>query len=1023
MSRASARWTRFAVTALYLHSPLQVQLPHVPGMTTSAAAPAPASLNKPCALYTWGDGSSGQLGHGDFESAPTPERVRALGKQRVVAASCGGEHTLVLVASGDVYSFGRAEDGALGRTIDSPADSAHPRVVDVLQNKSITSVAAGGRHSCALSVTGAVYTWGFGHDGQLANAEAALEGRGSSCTPRLASLGPIGTSAPAALAAGAHNTAFVLRNGTLATCGLGGPQLGHAKPTGPRDAPQRANPTLGEHEASIAAVALGELHMVVATQFGAVLACGSNARMQLGARPPPAGEAPAAQAEARPALAGAVVAERHVPTAEPTPDGDAAEAGAPAAGDGGGGGGGGRSAPPAPDGGGSPKARSGTGAKQRGLGLLSTIVSGETALRALPPWRLALPSKERVSAVACGAYHTLAVSAANGLVFSWGDGQAGQLGHGGCADEPRPRIVAALRRPRGRAGEPVLVRQRSSACALGGGGAGGGGAGGAVDRRFSGASAAAGGDGGGGSGGRAGPSPADGECLLSPCAAVGVGAGDWHSLVLMDDGTLYSFGANADGQLGTGIGLTRSCALPARVEALARPGLHVVAACAGGAFSAAVVAEGAHALPLSLHHFALAPTRPAAAAAAARNDEGARAREAALAGTGADERGRSGAALGVRPLPARAAAGVAADLGARAAGAAALGAPAPLPALGARGGGSVRGGGDARSVAAAAANAAAAPAATGVARAPKASAAADAPHELNALTADVLGERIGRLAARQGAQRSRTHASAQVRGERLRLARRAPLRARCAACAHALSFVPCAPARSCATFRRAFPFPPADLGTAGCLPRRGRACATGARAHRRGAPRGGRAPPRLGRRGRRDPHARALLQLGAARARARAQRVPAAAALARRPAFAAGRRPAAARGRLWPAGWHDGCAAQGAVRTCHCARTRAPGAPPQGRAAARRRCRGGGRLERRWLGAKLPRRARAERPAASACRWRGRGRRHRVRRRRAHDGGASRVDAAAAVRRIRSGARASQAANVIRAVTAAVLTM
>ncbi|KAG0443544.1 hypothetical protein HPB47_014798, partial [Ixodes persulcatus] len=49
----------------------------------------------------------------------------------------------------------------------------------------------------------------------------------------------------------------------------------------------------------------------------------------------------------------------------------------------------------------------------------------------------------RVSRVACGTYHSLAVTE-EGRLFTWGWGAHGQLGHGTCDDQRTPRLVAAL---------------------------------------------------------------------------------------------------------------------------------------------------------------------------------------------------------------------------------------------------------------------------------------------------------------------------------------------------------------------------------------------------------------------------------------------------------------------------------------------------------------------------------------------------------------------------------------------------
>ena len=56
------------------------------------------------ALYTWGYGGSGRLGHGDEEDRHRPARVRALRKHRVSCVAAGTHHTLVCTKKGGALS-------------------------------------------------------------------------------------------------------------------------------------------------------------------------------------------------------------------------------------------------------------------------------------------------------------------------------------------------------------------------------------------------------------------------------------------------------------------------------------------------------------------------------------------------------------------------------------------------------------------------------------------------------------------------------------------------------------------------------------------------------------------------------------------------------------------------------------------------------------------------------------------------------------------------------------------------------
>jgi len=65
-------------------------------------------------VWSWGNGAFGQLGHGDEQNQLLPKKVEGLAGQRVVAVAAGAFHSLTLTADGAVWSWGDGEDGKLG---------------------------------------------------------------------------------------------------------------------------------------------------------------------------------------------------------------------------------------------------------------------------------------------------------------------------------------------------------------------------------------------------------------------------------------------------------------------------------------------------------------------------------------------------------------------------------------------------------------------------------------------------------------------------------------------------------------------------------------------------------------------------------------------------------------------------------------------------------------------------------------------------------------------------------------------
>jgi E3 ubiquitin-protein ligase HERC2 len=68
-------------------------------------------------MYTFGWGEHGQLGHGNIESLTEPLVVKALFTERLDLISCGGFHTLALTEEGTCWSWGDGSSGQLGREV------------------------------------------------------------------------------------------------------------------------------------------------------------------------------------------------------------------------------------------------------------------------------------------------------------------------------------------------------------------------------------------------------------------------------------------------------------------------------------------------------------------------------------------------------------------------------------------------------------------------------------------------------------------------------------------------------------------------------------------------------------------------------------------------------------------------------------------------------------------------------------------------------------------------------------------
>lgn len=65
-------------------------------------------------VYSFGQGSSGQLGHGDEDDQTKPKLIIAeLRNTRIVKISCGARHSAAISDNGILFTWGSNEDGGV----------------------------------------------------------------------------------------------------------------------------------------------------------------------------------------------------------------------------------------------------------------------------------------------------------------------------------------------------------------------------------------------------------------------------------------------------------------------------------------------------------------------------------------------------------------------------------------------------------------------------------------------------------------------------------------------------------------------------------------------------------------------------------------------------------------------------------------------------------------------------------------------------------------------------------------------
>ena len=143
---------------------LVVDLEHVRIQRVACGSYFSAALSEDGALYTWGTGEEGQLGS-RHKRSKLPTQVEI--PEQVINMSCGYYHAMAVTVRGEVYVFGEGEMGKTG--VGSEKDVFHPTLIPGLSG--VKSVSCGSRHSACVDGEGHLYTWGCNDHGQLGHGE------------------------------------------------------------------------------------------------------------------------------------------------------------------------------------------------------------------------------------------------------------------------------------------------------------------------------------------------------------------------------------------------------------------------------------------------------------------------------------------------------------------------------------------------------------------------------------------------------------------------------------------------------------------------------------------------------------------------------------------------------------------------------------------------------------------------------------------------------------------------------------
>ncbi|XP_073238801.1 RCC1 domain-containing protein 1-like [Porites lutea] len=136
-------------------------------------------------VYSLGNGSRGQLGRGLIVEEQNAAVIPALEGIKIQFIAAGGWHSAAVSECGDLYMWGWNETGQLGLSVnhdDTDDDrqtatsgkvpcQTFPVPMDLPGDLDVMTVSCGSRHTAAIAGDGSVWTWGWGHYGQLGHGD------------------------------------------------------------------------------------------------------------------------------------------------------------------------------------------------------------------------------------------------------------------------------------------------------------------------------------------------------------------------------------------------------------------------------------------------------------------------------------------------------------------------------------------------------------------------------------------------------------------------------------------------------------------------------------------------------------------------------------------------------------------------------------------------------------------------------------------------------------------------------------